>query len=100
MSDIDYHGFVAKKSRLRDKTFVAESRLVNVVVGTIISYLNGTPLCDLQPTEVNNMFKSRTNKLVPSSSASPEVTDCCFHGFMTTRNQTRILSATVRSFLF
>ena len=28
------------------------------------------------------MFRSRTNKLVPSSSASPEVTDCCFHGFV------------------
>ena len=100
MSDIDFHGFIVKKKRLRDKAFVTESQLDNVVIGTVISYLNGTPLCDLQPTEVNNMFKSRTNKLVPSSSASPVMTDCCFHGFMTTRNQTQILSATVRSFLF
>ena len=37
-------------------------------------------------------------KLVPSSTASPEMTDCCFHGFMATRNQTRILSSTVRIF--
>ena len=100
MSDIDYHGFVAKKGRLRENTFVTESRLDNIVVGTEIKYLNGTALCDLQPTDVMKLFRSRTIKLVPSSTASPEMTDCCFHGFMTTRNQTRILSATVRSFLF
>jgi hypothetical protein len=58
ISDIDFHGFLAKKKRLRDKTVVTESRLDNVVVGSVINYLNGTPLCDLQPTEVNNMFRS------------------------------------------
>ena len=69
MSDIDYHGFVAKKGRLRDKTIVTESRLDNIVVGTEIKYLNGTALCDLQPTDVMKLFRSRTIKLVPSSSS-------------------------------
>lgn len=96
MSDIDYHGFVAKKARLSEKTIVTESRLDNIVVGTVINYLNGAPLCDLQPTEVSNLFRSRTSKLIPSRSALPEMTDCCFHGFMTTRTQSRILSTTVR----
>ena len=68
MSDIDYHGFVAKKGRLRDKTIVTESRLDNIVVGTEIKYLNGTALCDLQPTAVMKLFRSRTIKLVPSAS--------------------------------
>ena len=68
MSDIDYHGFVAKKRRLRENTFVTESRLDNIVVGTEIKYLNGTALCDLQPTDVMKLFRSRTIKLVPSAS--------------------------------
>jgi hypothetical protein len=68
MSDIDFHGFIVKKKRLRDKAFVTKSQLDNFVIGTVISYLNGTPLCDLKPTEVNNMFRSRAIKLVRSTS--------------------------------
>ena len=81
MSDIDFHGFIAKKQRLRGKTIITESRLGHVVVGSVINYLNGTALSDLQPLDVIKLFQSRTVKLIPSRSAIPEVTDCCFHGF-------------------
>lgn len=65
MSDIDYHGFIAKKKRLRDKTIITESQLDHIVVGSVINYLNDTALCKLQPSDVIGLFRSRTVKLIP-----------------------------------
>jgi hypothetical protein len=81
MTIIDFHGFIAKKSRTRDKTFVTESRLEHIVVGSEIHYLNGACLRDLQPIEVISLFRSRERKLLPSTQ-TPGITDTNFHGFV------------------
>jgi hypothetical protein len=76
ISGIDFHGFIAKKNRTREKTYVTESRLDSVIVGTVIHNLNGTCLRDLQPMEVTNMLRNRATKMLPISP------DCYFHGFV------------------
>jgi hypothetical protein len=68
ISGIDFHGFIAKKNRTREKTYVTESRLDSVIVDTCLR--------DLQPMEITNMLRNRATKMLPTSP------DCYFHGFV------------------
>jgi hypothetical protein len=94
ISDIDFHGFIAKKNRTREKTYVTESRLDSVIVGTVIHNLNGTCLRDLQPMEVTNMVRNRATKMLPTSSSADTIGGY-LNGFMTTRSQKRNLDPVV-----
>jgi hypothetical protein len=51
MSDVDYHGFLAKKSSTSQKTFVTISNMENILVGTEVLSLSGTALWGLNPTK-------------------------------------------------
>ena len=81
VSDCEYHGFIATKENNKSKTYVTESRLVEVPVGTELHALNGIPLCLLKPRQVSQMFRERGDVIEPREL----ITDCNYHGFLATK---------------
>lgn len=86
MTDVDYHGFLAKKTRIGQKTYVTNSNMENILVGTEALSLNGTALWDLKPYQITNLFKRRDTRLILNSLNST-ITDSEFHGFVAKKNR-------------
>jgi hypothetical protein len=66
LTDLEFHGFMAKKFRLRDRTYITASLPNGIEVGTEITSLNGTILTTLTPTALSRLFESRLRRLVPT----------------------------------
>jgi hypothetical protein len=81
MSDVDYHGFLAKKSSASQKTYVTNSNMENILVGTEVLSLSGTALWGLKPNEITDLFKRRDTKLILNG-LNRTISDSEFHGFV------------------
>lgn len=84
MNDLDFHGFLAKKSKKAETTYVSDSKTLTILVGTIVRTLNGIELWNLTPNDVSDLFKRRDLKLIPNNST---MSDCVFHGFVAKKDR-------------
>ena len=62
-------------------TYLIESRLVEVPVGTELDALNKILLCLFKPHEVTQMFREGEDVIEPREL----ITDCNYHGFLATK---------------
>jgi hypothetical protein len=63
LTDLAFHGFVASKRIKREMTFVTESTLTGIVVGTELSKLNGVLTSELSPEDLRTMFSTRVSRI-------------------------------------
>jgi hypothetical protein len=68
ISDLEYHRFLAAKTRTRTDTIVTESNLVALPVGSVLTALSGTDVTLLTPLEIRNMFMARNGRMIPTAS--------------------------------
>ena len=102
VSDLEFHGFVATKSRKRDETIVTHSREGAIGIGARIITLNGIQTDHIEPVELEDMFRGRSQKIVPMIVVS-HVSDLIFHGFEATKlnseGRTFISASTIDSLI-
>jgi hypothetical protein len=65
-SDCEYHGYVASKKQRDRPTTVTESRNPLLVIGSVVTAVDGIQTSSLTRSELESMFKSRNNRIVPS----------------------------------
>jgi hypothetical protein len=75
-TNVSFHGFTASKIRKRMKTVVTDSILPTLLVGTVITALNGILTCTLTPTELKTLFDGRVTIIEPTVEMI-SVTDNC-----------------------
>lgn len=67
ISDYECHGFIVEKKRASARSVVIASRLESILVGSIITHLNGIGISDLTPTALKVLFRGRSAVLRPST---------------------------------
>ena len=63
-SDCEYHGYVASKKQKDRPTTVTESRNPLLVIGSVVTAVDGIQTSSFTHSDLVSMFKSRNNRIV------------------------------------
>jgi hypothetical protein len=66
ISDCEFHGFVAKKTKSDRSSVVTESNDATIVIGSILKTINGVVTDTLTPIALSKFFSNRRNKVLPT----------------------------------
>ena len=62
----EYHGFVASKEQKNRPTTVTQSRNPLLIIGSVVTAVDGIQTSSLTHSDLATMFKSRNNRIVPA----------------------------------
>ena len=65
-SDCEYHGYVASKEQRDRPTTITESRNPLLVIGSVVTAVDGILTSSLTRSDLVSMFRTRNNKIIPT----------------------------------
>jgi hypothetical protein len=98
ISDLVHHGFTVTKVRKSSPTFVHESILANVIIGSEVISLDGVLTSSMTPSALKRLFSFRNSILRPIFSDQVVITtNLQFHGFIADKTHTARRTLVVES---